>query len=1109
MLYTFYWRYILSGGKGEQLLHAWYKLRSSASTVLSAMMLTALLLFSSAVPDLSDLAQSLPTCKFSKPSADALRAFLALSSVGATEQARSCLVLQLSSKRSTPAGWALAASIFPSRQPALLDHARSLLNEKPNQRSPSSYDVLGPLPMGKNEVDGDPLAAFGGAFAHWIQVHNASRSTRALVASELVPGGHVGWQPVRTGPDGALRVGWQDMQAVWSNLVQALGQRAVLELQAWAIGSLAVVDSGYYELHCKGVHKVMLHDASKVEALPLLISGDIYSAGHAGGGGFGVGHLRAGAYVIAMRVRAVVQAQPTCALVRARAVWTTAPPQLVPDIILPGDGYSTARLCGGLIGLPVKNSGSAGWLRGVSVQSRDAHVTAELVQKDVDLAPGALRLLPIQITLTAAANANVGCPFGTTLELRATADRDVKEGGGGNQLPSDGNQSGGAGAGAGVTLTVRVGGMQCRKPDQSIICTHIDHDGAVSAAAILRPLAAEACDPVHGCPAIVTLHGTSRPVRDSADAYKYKPRGASDSDPYIFGVDRFWVVAPTRHGAHNWEQGGRLAALAALDALAAVAQSHGLSRLPSAAKVDARRVLFSGHSMGGHGAWDAAVHTTSRALGVAAVSGWLRKETYGDSNFLFAQSVNDISTAYVEPALEGVLRASIAENDVELHLPLLRHVPHLARTGDADNTVHSFWARRAHRLLVAAEGTSGALPSADLPSSRSTELTELKGKEHWWWDTARPNDGGAVNDEEMRAFFARTLGPPGSRPQLPQLPSDFLLMSHSPAAFDGRGGWRITQTHQPALMSTVRIRNGSSTTSGELELATRNVRRLLAPREVVLAADGSAVGVRIDGERVLLEGVLESQGDRGPLEFCRLALPTSPSTSPSTSLTTSPSQWRVCDAAWDEAERGPSTAGPMRQAMQSRFAIVPGDGGGDASSAAELERLAVYLGNLFVLTSDASPPIVVDVDARLDGEHNLVLVGGPRENAATRVVADYWASVGHGASWSPGGVLHIGGCALPSSGVGALILGPRPGGGLALVIDGDDTGRRDAVAAGEPTIPPMARSPFSNTLPDYIVTGPTFAAQGFGGLLAAGFFDYRWRVAPSASFLAMDCVSGV
>ena len=76
-------------------------------------------------------------------------------------------------------------------------------------------------------------------------------------------------------------------------------------------------------------------------------------------------------------------------------------------------------------------------------------------------------------------------------------------------------------------------------------------------------------------------------------------------------------------------------------------------------------------------------------------------QTYGDSNFLFDQSVNDISASYVEPALEGLLRASIGENDVELHLPLLRGLPHLARTGDADMTVHSFWARRAARLLEA------------------------------------------------------------------------------------------------------------------------------------------------------------------------------------------------------------------------------------------------------------------------------------------------------------------------------------------------------------------------------------------------------------------------
>jgi hypothetical protein len=167
-----------------------------------------------------------------------------------------------------------------------------------------------------------------------------------------------------------------------------------------------------------------------------------------------------------------------------------------------------------------------------------------------------------------------------------------------------------------------------------------------------------------------------------------------------------------------------------------------------------------------------------------------------------------------------------------------------------------------------------------------------------------------------------------------------------------------------------------------------------------------------------------------------------------------------------------------------------------------------------VLTSDASPAVLADTliaealsEGRAEHGRHLLLLGGPRENAATAVLAAYWAKVGHAVSWSnTSGALQIGGCAMPTAGVGALLLGPLPGGGLALVVDGDDAGKRDAVAAGEPTIPPMARSPFSNTLPDYVVTGPEFAAKGYGGLLAAGFFDYRWRVAPGASFLALDCV---
>ena len=78
----------------------------------------------------------------------------------------------------------------------------------------------------------------------------------------------------------------------------------------------------------------------------------------------------------------------------------------------------------------------------------------------------------------------MGCPFGTSVELRATAD--------------EGSEA--------LSLTVRLGGMQCRGPDQSVVCTFSDYDAAVSACAVLRPRSAERCDATHGCAALLTLH---------------------------------------------------------------------------------------------------------------------------------------------------------------------------------------------------------------------------------------------------------------------------------------------------------------------------------------------------------------------------------------------------------------------------------------------------------------------------------------------------------------------------------------------------------------------------------------------------------------------------
>ena len=247
----------------------------------------------------------------------------------------------------------------------------------------------------------------------------------------------------------------------------------------------------------------------------------------------------------------------------------------------------------------------------------------------------------------------------------------------------------------------------------------------------------------------------------------------------------------------------------------------------------------------------------------------------------------------------------MGSNHVELHLPLLADVPHLVRAGDADMTVHPFWPRRIMRL---ANGYANA------------QLTELPGKEHWWWDTHRPNDGGAMNDDEMRRFFNTTWrGPPGARPPLPSLPEGYLLVAHSVGPFEGRNGWQLLQARVPGKMASVRF-SGIGSRGSELEdatvtgdaaarskprqlrLRTRNVRRLRVPSLPLgstLHVDDDPVPVPAPPTTSEALGVLGVQ--LGTWELCRL-LPED--------------TWQVCTRrSWSEAERSPATAGPIRQVI--------------------------------------------------------------------------------------------------------------------------------------------------------------------------------------------------
>jgi len=55
--------------------------------------------------------------------------------------------------------------------------------------------------------------------------------------------------------------------------------------------------------------------------------------------------------------------------------------------------------------------------------------------------------------------------------------------------------------------------------------------------------------------------------------------------------------------------------------------------------------------------------------------------------------------------------------------------------------------------------SSNILPFPTLRDSGA--FPHPRSQEHWWWDTAKPNDGGAVNDPEIRNFLKRVLDKAG------------------------------------------------------------------------------------------------------------------------------------------------------------------------------------------------------------------------------------------------------------------------------------------------------------------------------------------------------------
>lgn len=143
-----------------------------------------------------------------------------------------------------------------------------------------------------------------------------------------------------------------------------------------------------------------------------------------------------------------------------------------------------------------------------------------------------------------------------------------------------------------------------------------------------------------------------------------------------------------------------------------------------------------------------------RALGLAALAGWLSKEQYGDSNAFMKL---DVSVSYTDPFAAAVLAATVASDSVDLVADNLRAVPVLALVGASDVTVHPWFTRRFGRVLRAAGVDVEVVevpeyvqcisqcvyvhrPRHAVTHSHTPACVPCS-KEHWWWDTDKANDG--------------------------------------------------------------------------------------------------------------------------------------------------------------------------------------------------------------------------------------------------------------------------------------------------------------------------------------------------------------------------------
>ncbi|EGG22604.1 hypothetical protein DFA_04734 [Cavenderia fasciculata] len=869
---------------------------------------------------------------------------------------------------------------------ACLSSTKSIVDLNPSSL-PTQYNVIGPFPIGEREEGLDTLEAYGGIF-------NIPIGDKSLYPSELGNGGMVGWVSLNSSTSGSLSLDWSQF-IDWSFLQQVWGWNIWL-WYGYAVGTFTAYQSSPYIISCTGTRTYFIRQLSNNTIQEF--AGDFY--------GYGTGQqllsLESGVtyqFIVRMDSSVRLNQSPlgafTCQLQLAPQPAIVLENQnLVADIV-------NGQLASPYLTVTIFNTYTSvldnlDFTAQLSDQSLQFSLGLVANATEITAQPG--QKLSIPLTITVEENQQLSCPLELYLTIRSNAANI-----------------------ASTTIT-----FNCTQFTSPYLFTFLDYDNTVQYAMVNPPSNCQGSP----CGVMIATHGAG--VESSSQFW-------IDA---IAQQKSLWILYPTGRTSwgYDWSSSSRIN----------VFNSHSylVSNLPGVPTqdkesyaIDPSKIFFVGHSMGGHGCWTLLSHFGDMALGGACAAGFVKLQFY-----VFMNTRPGFS--YVDPVLQGLLMASISDEDNDLYSTNLVGIPLMARYGQNDTNVNPWHSRRMARMTAEQSENATAVVISEIPNQG-----------HWF--------NGILGDDYMQAFYNSIVG---NGLNLPPIPKTITITSTNPSSAGTRANIMILQTQIPSRVGRIQISQVQEQNGLVWMLSTQNIRRF---------------ALKPDPVRANMPQFLMIDRQLFPVEYYPYHY-------------TSPDKYGTLwnssdDMSWLDVERSAPTYGPMRQIFEKPVTIVYGTNV-TADLQQQFQWAAVHIANVWNTYGRGSPQIIADVDftvVECSPSVNYILLGGPQENIVTTKY-EFNLPVQYGPGFSVGPVVYQ----EPDQGI-AFLAPNECNQGLLLVVSGNSPqGFIKALRAV-----PMRSGVVA---PDYMVVGSDWGWKGAGGIVATGFWDNTWQMSTDACYFGMN-----